>query len=156
MNDPHSPNHRPSPPPVAPSPLDPQLVAAIEAGIVRSPFGALLGLELVRVAEGYAELRMPFRQDLVTIGDTVHGGAISALVDTAGTAASWATPNASPEARGTTVGLSLNFMAAARSVELVAEATVRRRGRQISTSEVSVRDPDGKEVALALVTYKLT
>lgn len=139
----------------APAPLDAQLVDAVRAGIVRSPYGELLGLELVRLAEGYAEIRMPFRPELVTVGDTVHGGAISALVDTAGTASAWATPSASPEGRGATVGFSLSFMAGARGVDLVAAATVRRRGRQISTSEVSVRDPDGNEVALALVTYKL-
>jgi hypothetical protein len=33
---------------------------------------------------------------------------------------------------------------------------VRRRGREISTGEVTVTDADGREVALALVTYKLS
>jgi acyl-coenzyme A thioesterase PaaI-like protein len=38
----------------------------------------------------------------------------------------------------------------------VATANVKRRGREISTGEVSVQDADGKEVAVALVTYKLS
>jgi acyl-coenzyme A thioesterase PaaI-like protein len=33
---------------------------------------------------------------------------------------------------------------------------VRRRGREISTGEVTVSDSEGREVALALVTYKLS
>ena len=36
-----------------------------------------------------ARLVMPFRDELATIGDIVHGGALSALVDTAAMAASW-------------------------------------------------------------------
>jgi uncharacterized protein (TIGR00369 family) len=135
--------------------LDPELVAQIDAQIVRSPYGKLLGFELVGLAEGRAEVRMPFRPAVTTVGDTVHGGAISALVDTAGTASVWASSSASPQ-RGATVGFSVNFLAAARSSDLVATATVRRRGRQLSTSEVTVRDKAGREVAVALLTYKFS
>ncbi len=135
--------------------LDPQLAARIDAQIVRSPYGELLGLELVGLAEGHAQVRMPFRPAVTTVGDTVHGGAIAALVDTAGTASVWASASVSAQ-RGATVGFSLNFLAPARSSALVATATVRRRGGQLSTSEVTVRDEAGNDVAVALLTYKLS
>ena len=36
-----------------------------------------------------AVLKMPFSDTLPTMGDVVHGGAISSLVDTAAAAAAW-------------------------------------------------------------------
>jgi uncharacterized protein (TIGR00369 family) len=132
------------------------VVQLVDAAIVRSPYGKLLGLELVSAEPDRVRVRLPYRGDVTTLGDTVHGGAISGLVDAAATAAFWAHPAASPEARGTTIGFSINFVAAGRGQDLVAEARVRRRGREICTGEVSVADAAGREVAVALVTYKLS
>jgi uncharacterized protein (TIGR00369 family) len=101
-------------------------------------------------------VRLPFRGALVTVGDTVHGGAVASLADVAATASFWASPGIAPGSRGTTIGLHVTFLAAARGSDLVATASVRRRGREISTGEVSVRDAAGREVAFALVTYKLS
>ena len=54
-----------------------------------SPFVGHLGIGLVSLEPDHAELTLPFSEPLITIGDTVHGGAISTLVDTAAMAASW-------------------------------------------------------------------
>jgi hypothetical protein len=62
----------------------------------------------------------------------------------------------SPGARGTTIGFSLSFLSAGRGVDLVAEARVRRRGKEICNGEVVVTDAKGAEVAQAIVTYKLS
>ncbi len=128
----------------------------LEAAIVRSPYGKLLGLELASAEPDRVCVRLPYRAEVTTLGDTVHGGAIAGLVDAAATAAFWAHPEASLKARGTTIGFSLNFVSAGRGQALVAEARVRRRGREICTGEVSVTDAAGREVAIALVTYKLS
>jgi acyl-coenzyme A thioesterase PaaI-like protein len=77
-------------------------------------------------------------------------------VDAAATAAFWSHPEATAKSRGTTIGLSINFVSAGRGQELVADARVRRRGREICTGEVSVADAGGREVAVALVTYKMS
>jgi uncharacterized protein (TIGR00369 family) len=138
------------------STLPPGVVQLVDAAIVRSPYGKLLGLELVSAEPDRVRVRLPYRVDVTTLGDTVHGGAISGLVDAAATAAFWAHPAAAPGARGTTIGFSINFVAAGRGQDLVAEARVRRRGREICTGEVSVADAAGREVAVALVTYKLS
>lgn len=136
--------------------LPPEIASGIADVIVRGPLGVLLGIELLELREDYARLRMPYRQELTTAGNTVHGGAIAALVDTAGTAAAWAHRRASPEDRGATVGFHVHYLAAAQGETLVATATLRRRGREISTAEVSVRDSNDVEVAVALLTYKLS
>ena len=124
--------------------------------IVRSPYGRLLDAELLELQEDEVRVQLPFREELTTLGDTVHGGAIAALVDIAATACFWASPHIPAGSRGSTIGFNVNFLSAGRGLDLVAHARVRRRGREVSTAEVSVRDPDGREVAVALVTYKLS
>lgn len=136
--------------------LDPDVHGAIEKAIVASPYGELLGLTTTRVAEDRVCVRLPFRSEVTTIGEMVHGGAIASLVDTAATAAAWATPRATLAARGTTVGFSLNFLAPGLGQDLVAEAHVVKRGRSLCVIEVDVVSDAGDAVARALVTYKLS
>ena len=136
--------------------LPDEIVTLLNRLIVKSPYGALLGLEFVDAAEDCVRLRLPFRSEVTTLIDTVHGGAISSLVDCAATASFWANSRIAPGSRGTTIGFSVNFLSAGRGSDLVATARVRRRGREISTGDVTVSDSEGKEVAFALVTYKLS
>ena len=127
----------------------------IEQFLAVSPFVRHLGIRLERLDADRALLAMPFADSLVTIGDIVHGGAVSALIDTAAMAAAWSTPEVPENLRGTTVGLSVQFLAAARGRELLAQATVSRRGKSLCYCEVGVNDSDGQLVAKGLVTYKL-
>ena len=120
-----------------------------------SPLVRHLGIELVDLELDRARLRLPFSQAIATMGDVVHGGAISALVDTAAMAAAWATDDVPAELRGTTVGLTVDFLAAARGSDLDATARVVRRGGSLCFCDVEVAGSDGRLVAKALVTYKL-
>ncbi len=121
--------------------------------IAEESFAALLGIELVESEADRVVVRMPYRPAL-GIG-RIHGGAISALVDTAATAAFWSRPDLSPQARGATVGFTINYLHLAVATDLTATATVRRRGGTISVGEVCVANAAGQEVATAVVTYKL-
>ena len=136
--------------------LDANAISIVEKVIVDSPYGRLLGLVLESCEPDRVVVRLPYRKELTTLGDTVHGGAIAGLVDSAATAAFWAKSELAPGSRGTTIGFSLSFLSAGRGVDLIADARVRRRGREISNGEVSVRDSKGADVALAIVTYKLS
>ena len=122
--------------------------------IASENFAALLGAQLVERAEDRVVVRLPYTPKL-GVG-RIHGGAISALVDIAATAAFWACANLSRTARGATVGFTINFLALAVATDLTATATVRRRGGTLCTGDVSVRNSSGEEVATAIVTYKLT
>jgi len=123
--------------------------------IVTSPYGKLLGATLEHIETDFVRVRLPFRGEIVTIGDMVHGGAISGLIDIAATAAAWTGASPSGTPRGTTVGLSVSFLAAGRGQDLVAAARVIRRGKTLSVIDVEVKDAAGESVARALVTYKL-
>ena len=121
-----------------------------------SPFVTHVGMELREIEDDRALLALPYRDELATIGDVVHGGAISALVDTAAMAASWSAIefDGTPPL-GTTVGLTVDFVSAGRAVELLADARVVRRGSSLCFCEVKVLPAGGDLVATGLVTYKL-
>lgn len=120
-----------------------------------SPFVGHVGIELRALDDGYAELALPFRNEIITIGQTVHGGAIASLIDCAAMAAAWAGAPVPENMRGTTVSISVSYLAAATGVDLVARATVLRRGKNLSYVDVDVTDPDGNAIAKALVIYKI-
>lgn len=136
--------------------LPDESTATIERFIVQSPYGALLGLRSELVEADLVRIRLPFRPDVTTLGEMVHGGAIASLVDVAATAAAWATPRATLAARGSTVGFSLSFLAPALGKDLVADARVVQRGSTLCICEVAVADDAGRDVARALVTYRLS
>ena len=124
--------------------------------IAGNPLGSLLGFELVEADPDHVVLRMSFRHENTTMGDQVHGGAISALIDSAATAVAWAgvDPENTPS-RGTTINLEVNFMAPARATDLIATATAPRRGRSICFCHVDVHDGEGNLVANGRAVYKL-
>jgi uncharacterized protein (TIGR00369 family) len=136
------------------------LVTSDLEGIVRTaigeaPLARLLGVRVEVVEPELVRVRLPFRAEVTTIGDMVHGGAISALVDVAATAAAWTGADLARQRRGTTIGLTVSFLAGARGGDVLATARVIQRGRAIVVCEVDVADGDGAAVARALVTYKL-
>jgi uncharacterized protein (TIGR00369 family) len=120
-----------------------------------SPFPGHLGIRLVDMGPGSATLDLPFAEALVTAGTTVHGGAVASLIDTAGMVAAWAGGEGPDRLRGSTVGLTVSFLAPADGEDLRASATVLRRGRSIVHVDVDVRTASGTAVARGLVTYKL-
>jgi uncharacterized protein (TIGR00369 family) len=123
--------------------------------LTHSPFGNRVGVRLESLEPDEAKLALDYDESLATVADLVHGGAISTLVDVAATAAAWSTPDGSVPIAGTTVGMTVDFLRAARGVDLRAEARVVKRGRSLCFVDVEVADAGGELVAKALVTYKV-
>ena len=126
----------------------------IEAFIPNSPLVGHLGIGLIAIEPDRAELRLPFRPELATMGDVVHGGAIAALLDTAGMAAAWSDDTVPENLAGATVSMSVSFAAAARATDLTARATVVRRGRSLCFCEVTVVDTEGAVVAHGSMVHR--
>jgi uncharacterized protein (TIGR00369 family) len=123
--------------------------------IERAPFSALLGLKIERAANGEARVRMPFRLDLLNEGGPqapIHGGAIASLIDTAAVVAVWTDPKMQ---RSATISMTINYLNAGVSTDLIAEAKVRKRGRRVASLGVEVVDQTGRLVADSLVIYKV-
>ncbi len=70
-------------------------------------------------------------------------GAIAALIDIAATAAAWSRADLARAPRGTTVSLTVTYLAAARASDLTATARVVQRGRSLLTCDVAVADGSG-------------
>jgi uncharacterized protein (TIGR00369 family) len=127
----------------------------IQQWLTSSPFIGSLGMKVTTLDKDLARVELPFKEELVTIGDVVHGGAISSLIDTAAAAAAWSGAEEVGDMRGTTVSLNVSFLAAARSSTVTAEARVIRRGKNLCFLEIDATDEAGTLVAKGMVTYKL-
>jgi uncharacterized protein (TIGR00369 family) len=122
--------------------------------VPNSPLVQHLGMRLEELSPDRAVLLLPFDGRLATMGDTVHGGAIASLIDTAGTAAAWSDDEVPESLSGATVSMNVDYVAAARGQELRAEASVVKRGRSLSFIDVGVTEPDGRMVARGSLVYR--
>jgi uncharacterized protein (TIGR00369 family) len=129
--------------------------ALVRGWLEHSPFASNLGIRVEELGEGQAELTLPYDEKLTTVGDIVHGGAISSLIDAAAAAAAVSAATGDTFTGGATIDLSVSLLTAARGSDLRARARVIRGGRAITFVEVDVEDGDGTPVAKGLVTYRV-
>jgi uncharacterized protein (TIGR00369 family) len=120
-----------------------------------SPFVGHLGMRLAHIGPDTATMILPFDERVLTIGTTVHGGAIASLIDTVAMVAAWSNSERTESLRGSTVGMTVNYLAPAVSEDVRAVATVLRRGRSLVYLDVEARIESGALVAKGLVTYKI-
>lgn len=119
--------------------------------VPNSPLCQHLGITLTEIGDDRAVLHMPFKSELATMGQTVHGGAIATLADTAAMAAAWA-DDVVPEVRWRN-----GF--ACHQLRLRGQRRRPYRGpggpprKRLSNIEVTVCDSAGQVVAKALATY---
>jgi uncharacterized protein (TIGR00369 family) len=127
----------------------------IAAFLPQSPFVVKLGIVAEVLEADAVRLRLPWDPTNTTLGDMVHGGAIATLADLTVMAAAWCGTQAPESLRGVTVSMALDYLAPARSTDLIGEGRVLRRGRSLVNCEADVRRADGELVAKAIATYKL-
>jgi len=120
-----------------------------------SPYVGHLGIQLTDMRPDEATLRLPFSDSLITIGTTVHGGAIASLIDTAAMVAAWSDDSVPDNMRGTTVSLTVTYLAPAEHEDIQATARVLKRGHSLVYLDVEVQSVSRKSIARGLVTYKL-
>jgi uncharacterized protein (TIGR00369 family) len=120
-----------------------------------SPYVAHLGIRLVSIQPGEAVLALPFAPEIVTIGTTVHGGALASLIDTAAMVAAWSDAPVPDKIRGSTVNLTITYLAPANHEDLQATAHVLRRGKSLVYIDIDVQGASSGAVAKGLATYKI-
>lgn len=111
--------------------------AAALAFIPQSPMNALLGIRVIDIGDDRAELLLPYRPELTTLADVSHGGAIATLLDVVGAAAAWADDSRPDQVVGSTVSLTINYLAPARGTDITGVGTVTRRGRSLCFVDVT-------------------
>jgi uncharacterized protein (TIGR00369 family) len=119
-----------------------------------APWVQALGLRVVRVASGEAELLLPFSEQLCREGGTVCGQALMAAADTAMVLA---IASGLGEFRPmTTVGQTTSFMRAVAGADVRILARVLKPGRTLSFGEVQMSSAaDGKLAAHVTTTYAM-
>ncbi len=113
------------------------------------PFNRFLGLELLEISGGRAQMRLPFRDDLV--GDpfrpALHGGVIATLLDATGGAAVWSMLNLSD--RVSTIDIRVDYFRPGRLEELHAVGTVRRVGGRVGVASIRAFHPSQPDETVA-------
>lgn len=103
------------------------------------PLAASLGIEVLDFSPELLRTRMPWRPDLCTSADVLHGGALMALADATGAALAFL--NLPDGAAGTTTSESkTNFFRALTSGEATATASPLHVGRRMIVVETEIRD----------------
>ncbi|MEM8962943.1 MAG: PaaI family thioesterase [Acidobacteriota bacterium] len=119
-----------------------------------SPFIRLLDIRIETIEPDRCVLRLPFRDDLLQPGGLVHGGAIASLVDSAAAIALF-TGLERPPKKVATIDLHMSYLNAVRDEDLLAEATVRRRGRSVVYLAADVTTPEGRDIAHAELVFRV-
>jgi uncharacterized protein (TIGR00369 family) len=119
------------------------------------PFNRLLGIRGESAGDGRGVLVLPVRPEL--IGDSrrpaLHGGVVSALIDTAGGVAAWSA--LAPQESLSTVDLTVDFLEpAGLGGPLRAEAELVRKGNRVCHVRVRVTQ-DGVLVAEGRGVYNI-
>ena len=119
---------------------------------MKMPFAELKGVTFIEAEKDRVVARMLVRPDLCTLGHTIHGGAIMALADSVGAAAT--VINLPDDAKGTTtIESKTNFVGGAKEGStVVAIATPVHRGRRTQVWQTRLETDEGKLIAIVTQT----
>jgi len=115
--------------------------------------GTLVETLGIRFTEGTADrvvAELEWREALTTVGGSLHGGALMALADTIGAAATIL--NLPDGASTTTLESKTNFFAAGRAGTIRAEATPLHRGKRTQVWQTRVTDATGRLLSMTIQT----
>jgi uncharacterized protein (TIGR00369 family) len=121
--------------------------------IVCAPFEEYLGMEIEAAKDGHAVLTMPFTVKLAQGKGLMHGGAVTALADTA---VAMAIKSLLPEdTHFATIELALRFHAPVRGGMVRAIANVTERDERTIKGEAEVFNEDGVKVATFTSVFRV-
>ncbi|MEM1335944.1 MAG: PaaI family thioesterase [Actinomycetota bacterium] len=127
-------------------------LAQLQSFLEAVPFAHLCGMRITEVDEDAQTMRidMPLAEQLKRAGSLgqFHGGAIAALIDTAGTFVLVMVTEHPPS----TIDMRTDYLRPATG-DVYAVATVRRSGRTVGFVDVDVTDSTGRLVAIGRCTF---
>jgi len=119
-----------------------------------TPYYEYLGIEVVEADEGFAKLRLDFKDNLTHPFGYFHGGAIASLADSAGINAVLTTLN--DEEKALTLEMKINYLLPVKDAVVFAEGKVIHKGKKFAVADVDVKSDDGQLVAKAIVTCAIS
>jgi uncharacterized protein (TIGR00369 family) len=125
----------------------------VRSWVEDSPYCRFLGVRLESLDETSARLRLPYRDGNSNPGKALHGGCAASL----GAVGSQAVARAALGAGSGpwhTCGMQVSYLAAAIGEDVVADARLLRRGKELCFVGVSVEKQDGRPVASITATVR--
>lgn len=133
---------------------EPPSRAETEPTLRLGPFIQKLQVATLHESRGRVLLRMPWTPELADERGNLHEGALAALIDIAGTAASW-TLAQRRGSRGATIGMQLSFLSPVQE-PVVADAIVQQRSEELCFSHVQITTVATRQlVAMGNVSYRI-
>jgi len=116
------------------------------------PFVQFLGMKFISVESGLVLIEVPFRRELIGNPEVpaLHGGVVSALLDTCGGAAVWS--QLSKADRVSTVDLRIDYLRPARPEKLIGSGRVIRLGNRVGVTELRAYHPGAEAEPVAVGT----
>ena len=116
----------------------------------RGTLTELLGIRFVEVTRDRVVAELAIRDDLRTVGGSLHGGTLMAFADTVGATAT--ALNLPPGAGTTTLESKTNFFAAGRQGVVRAESVPLHRGKRTMVWQTRMSDESGRLLAQTIQT----
>jgi uncharacterized protein (TIGR00369 family) len=129
-------------------------VEQAHARFAQVAFAEWLGVTVSEVAHDRAVLVLPRRPEHLNAIGVLNGGASASLVTMAGTLAAWTGVDLDADPQLSCVDLSVQYLGPAGEEDVVAEAQVLRRGRNLVFLDVALRSQHGKPICHGLLTYQ--
>ena len=130
--------------------LNPKYAEVIAMIVNRSPYFALLSMEIKDLQWGTSLLEVQLEEKHLQPFGMVHGGVIASVVDAA---AFWAVFPQVEKGKGlTTVETKINYLAPAQKGKLLAQGRCIKMGRSLALGEAQVKDAEGVLVAHGTAT----
>jgi 1,4-dihydroxy-2-naphthoyl-CoA hydrolase len=141
---------------MADDPIDPKIAAERLNERAKGTNVEARGTRFVEVSAERAVAELAFRPDLAQLTGLFHGGVILSLADETATACSVASvmPDGAwdPAKFPLTIQLSANLIRNTNTGKLIAEAVPLHRGRTSMVMQTTVRDEQGRVMALITAT----
>lgn len=131
-------------------PRNPEFHSRLRNYVAAQGYLAFLGVELARVEPGYAEYKVPYRQDVCQQDGFFHGGVIGGVAEAVMGAAAATLVAAGANVMG--AEYKVNFVAPGRGAALVARGSVVKSGRRliVCRADVVAVAEDGGETLCAI------
>jgi uncharacterized protein (TIGR00369 family) len=127
---------------------------ALRARAEAVPYHTSLGIRVEDVETDRVRLRIPYAEANSNPGRALHGGVYASAIHAAGALAAEAGLEDAAEREARTLDLSVCYLAAAIGEDIIAEARVLRRGKELAYAAVDVRNDAGKALATGLLTHR--
>ena len=117
------------------------------------PFHQYLGLTLEETAQNFARVKLKIGTNTPSgINNSVHGGVLATMIDMAAVTAVFASMREN-DIPGGTADLQISYLRQAHGDWLEAKADVLKKGRQLATIQVEIRNNEGTLCASGRVIY---